>query len=148
MYNLNIAIIVGAIVVRLMLSAFQRDSGPKISSNCPNQLDINLMLINGSSTEGNKWNCYFDKSYYEMRNNFRNAVTDLGLNYHPYYLSNHKDISTDVSILDGNRSNIIIHISGTHGPEGFAGSAIQVMTDCTCMTNCWIYTVSICRLHF
>lgn len=31
----------------------------------------------------------------------------------------------DVAVFRGDPSNVLLHISGTHGPEGFAGSAVQ-----------------------
>ena len=36
-----------------------------------------------------------------------------------------EDLSIDVAVFKGKSDKILIHISGTHGPEGYAGSAVQ-----------------------
>lgn len=35
------------------------------------------------------------------------------------------ELNTHVAVLEGNGKDFLIHMSGTHGPEGFAGSAVQ-----------------------
>ena len=36
-----------------------------------------------------------------------------------------EDLSIDVAVFKGKSDKFLIHISGTHGPEGYAGSAVQ-----------------------
>jgi len=77
---------------------------------------------------------YFSKDYYEAREKFRGAVR-----LHPMNLELHtlninvqepderekEDLTIDIAILRRSQSKLLIHVSGTHGVEGFAGSAIQ-----------------------
>jgi hypothetical protein len=44
---------------------------------------------------------------------------------HMYYPIEDKGVGNDVIILRGRPDRFLLHISGTHGPEGFVGSAIQ-----------------------
>ena len=80
---------------------------------------------------------YFSEDYYVARANFREAVSQ-----HPSPIELHtiklnvrveeegtdesEDLSIDIGILRRSKNKLIIHISGTHGVEGFAGSAIQL----------------------
>lgn len=88
----------------------------------------------------NSWHCYFGDSYFDMRTRFREAATDLGLTVYPYPLPNHPELTTDVVVLEGspNNNNVVFHISGTHGPEGFVGSATQ---------SAFLKQVSLCRTN-
>lgn len=68
--------------------------------------------------------CAFAESYWEARSMFRNAATAVGaelteLEVVPGY-------HTDVAVLRGAGPGLVVHSSGVHGVEGFAGSGIQV----------------------
>ncbi|EQC40487.1 hypothetical protein SDRG_02379 [Saprolegnia diclina VS20] len=72
---------------------------------------------------------YFADDYLEARTRFRYAATHAGAELHtiPYPVDDaaYPDLSIDVAILRGSTSHLVLHLSGTHGVEGFAGSAIQ-----------------------
>lgn len=86
----------------------------------------------------------FSESYDSARQKFRAAVQALPPNVEHRLVSlsipfddHYKNYSIDVVVLPGNScydsttgsntsSGIVIHVSGTHGVEGFAGSAIQI----------------------
>lgn len=36
-----------------------------------------------------------------------------------------EEYSTDVAVVRRSKDRVVVHISGTHGSEGFAGSAVQ-----------------------
>lgn len=72
---------------------------------------------------------YFSEDYYAARHLFRQMSKKKRLETHVLALDdpNHEldDLSIDISIVPGNDKKLLIHICGTHGVEGFAGSGIQ-----------------------
>ena len=80
----------------------------------------------------------FSTEYFEAREKFRNAVqkhnatTSSNLELWSSLIVEGDDASTsltmDVAVLPGNTKELgtIVHSSGTHGIEGYAGSAIQL----------------------
>ena len=86
----------------------------------------------------NKWTLgcpdnYFSENYKDSRNKFLfySKKIESSLIYNiPIYNDindNNETLYTDITILNHNSlsNKMIIHMSGTHGAEGFAGSAIQ-----------------------
>lgn len=92
------------------------------------------------SEEEKKYFAAFSSTYFEARNKFREAAALANAE-----LSSHKvcddvngtgeEMTIDIAILNAPNSNnknktkqgdVIIHMSGTHGIEGYAGSAIQI----------------------
>ncbi len=76
-------------------------------------------------------NQYFSRDYAEARQNFLAAANSAGAAIetfrNPHVLPAQVPLSTDVATLGpADAENILLLISGTHGVEGFAGSAIQV----------------------
>ena len=72
--------------------------------------------------------CYFSSSYLQAKELFlRNTekLRSINVKVSSKTMKVHDDLTTDVAIIHGNKSKFILHISGTHGPEGFAGSAVQ-----------------------
>ncbi|KAH9182475.1 hypothetical protein AeNC1_015547 [Aphanomyces euteiches] len=70
---------------------------------------------------------YFSEDYYDARRLFRENARFAKAELHtiPYPLDG-MELSIDVAILPGaSSSSLVVHLSGTHGVEGFAGSAIQ-----------------------
>mmetsp|Transcript_6798 Transcript_6798/g.8977 ORF Transcript_6798/g.8977 Transcript_6798/m.8977 type:complete len:427 (-) Transcript_6798:191-1471(-) len=69
----------------------------------------------------------FSSDYYDARALFRMYASSLNLEMHsiPLDIPDHDDLTIDVAIYRGNEKNVLIHMSGTHGVEGFAGSAVQ-----------------------
>jgi Protein of unknown function (DUF2817) len=82
----------------------------------------------------------FSDTYKEARQRFRNAVQALGTNVTLESLTvvpqssasasnedvNHSSYTMDVAVIPGSCPGLVVHISGTHGVEGYAGSAIQI----------------------
>ena len=69
--------------------------------------------------------CYFTDSYEDARQQFKTLAKQCGAELFSLIIDEEKDLTTDVAILRRSREKVIIHISGTHGVEGFTGSAIQ-----------------------
>lgn len=71
---------------------------------------------------------FYSKNYDDAKRKFLNAAkfpTKLSNQpEHLYYPITDK-VGNDVIILRGRSDRFVLHISGTHGPEGFVGSAIQ-----------------------
>ena len=70
---------------------------------------------------------YFSESYDEARAKFIHSCKDcnleqVSLKIHCDY---DNDLTINIGVLKGNRKNVLLHISGTHGVEAYAGSAIQ-----------------------
>ena len=75
--------------------------------------------------------CYFDNSfeagaedYFVSRDKFIKLAKAMP-NMEHYSLPIYNTLTTDVAIKKGTSDTVLLHISGTHGPEGFAGSSIQ-----------------------
>ncbi|ETV99428.1 hypothetical protein H310_08121 [Aphanomyces invadans] len=70
---------------------------------------------------------YFSEDYYQARHLFRESARSAQADLHviPYPVDGMSDLSIDVAIVRGSPSSLVVHLSGTHGVEGFAGSAIQ-----------------------
>jgi hypothetical protein len=66
---------------------------------------------------------YYSQSYVEARQKFRNLVQEKGLEHYVLKVTE-EDHTIDMAIAKGD-DRLVIHISGTHGVEGFAGSAVQ-----------------------
>ncbi|GGK63263.1 DUF2817 domain-containing protein [Nocardia camponoti] len=65
-------------------------------------------------------------SYGEARADFKVRASDLGARLHSYHHPEFPDLSTDIAVLGPeNTSAVLFVVSGTHGIEGHAGSAIQ-----------------------
>ena len=72
--------------------------------------------------------CYFSSTYHEAKELFLRNVEKLRINnvkVSSKAMKVHGELTTDVAVVHGNKDKYILHISGTHGPEGFAGSAVQ-----------------------
>jgi Protein of unknown function (DUF2817) len=82
----------------------------------------------------------FSDTYNEARQRFRRVVQALGTNVSlesltvvPKVNSSPEDevrdnssYTMDVAVIPGSCPGLVVHISGTHGVEGYAGSAIQI----------------------
>lgn len=69
---------------------------------------------------------YFSETYWEAREKFRRAAAAAGAELVAPLLVKEPDYTIDVAVLPGTSPRgLLLHSSGTHGPEGFAGSAIQ-----------------------
>lgn len=77
----------------------------------------------------------FSKTYHEARQKFRQAATQVGAELHalPVVVTTaekEEEYTIDIAILPGNNNKneagLLVHTSGVHGVEGYAGSAIQI----------------------
>ena len=85
------------------------------------QMSLTTMNDNAASN-------YFQNDYYEARALFRSSIRkikNMALHSLPMTHLPDYDLTIDVGLLKRSSSKVMIHISGTHGVEGFAGSAIQ-----------------------
>lgn len=71
---------------------------------------------------------YFSTSYRQARSKFRTAAMDRGYSLFslPIQSDTNNDLTIDIAIIPGTIRSTIVHSSGTHGVEGYAGSAIQM----------------------
>ena len=73
---------------------------------------------------------HFSNSYSEARSLFNRRVSDLQKIYSDKIQTIRfpvvNDYVTDIVVIGSNKEKYLLHISGVHGIEGFAGSAIQV----------------------
>ncbi|CAI5712515.1 unnamed protein product [Hyaloperonospora brassicae] len=69
----------------------------------------------------------FRDSYYSARALFRTRAEAAGAKLFVLPLEHLQslDLTVDVAVLQGSSERVLLHVSGTHGVEGFAGSAIQ-----------------------
>jgi hypothetical protein len=74
---------------------------------------------------------FFSLGYFEARQKFRTAVAAIEGQHSSHAV--HQDAVTgleytiDVGVVKGGLSDsVLVHMSGVHGPEGYAGSAIQL----------------------
>ena len=80
-----------------------------------------------TSAQKNVSACSFSESYWEARAKFRSLATRAGMELHTLPVVG--DMYTmDTAVLPGasEESGVVVHTSGVHGIEGYAGSAIQI----------------------
>jgi hypothetical protein len=70
---------------------------------------------------------HFTDTYLEARALFRQRTRAANAELHTLPLEHLKDLdlTIDIAVFRGTSDKAVVHISGTHGVEGFAGSAIQ-----------------------
>ncbi|KAG3121362.1 hypothetical protein PI124_g5871 [Phytophthora idaei] len=80
-----------------------------------------------STTTNASVEAHYSDSYYQARALFRSRAKAAGAKLFSLPLEHLKslDLTVDVAVLEGSSERVLLHISGTHGVEGFAGSAIQ-----------------------
>lgn len=73
----------------------------------------------------------FSDDYFEARDKFLCAAKEAGAEIQSYVVCRDEvrgvDLTMDVAIVHGSREAVLVHSSGLHGAEGFAGSAVQIM---------------------
>ena len=78
--------------------------------------------------------CHFAENYVSARANFREAASGAGAGLHVLRISDAPDLTIDVAVLDdddegaarGPLRPTLVHLTGVHGVEGYAGSAVQL----------------------
>lgn len=92
------------------------------------------VFVNDNSSNNNMTTtiqpCHvFSSSYQQARARFREATQRIDgakLVSLPVVTTGDQDETMDIAVLPGDLPGLVIHSSGTHGVEGFAGSAIQI----------------------
>lgn len=85
-----------------------------------------LASLTATSQADNAPACFYSRTYQEARSRFLDAVKKSGLPFEVHALPiGHKGLFVDVALLRRRSDALLLHISGTHGTEGFVGSAIQ-----------------------
>ena len=81
-----------------------------------------------SNSESNIFHRYFSKSYDEAREKFVRLCKNHKLETSEIQIPCDYDdnLTINTGILWGNKKQVFLHISGTHGVEAYAGSAIQI----------------------
>ena len=65
-------------------------------------------------------------TYEKSRELFRNRVSkNPSFKLNTLYINEEDDLTIDIAVYTGNSKSLILHISGTHGVEGYVGSEIQ-----------------------
>ena len=74
--------------------------------------------------------CYFSDGYSSARARFRAAALGANATLHTLSLPTGKDLTIDVAVLssgtEAHDPPTLVHLSGTHGVEAYAGSAVQL----------------------
>ena len=95
---------------------------------CPKHIEFPIPL---NDTLDNMYlSCFFRDEYDDAKALFlKSARLFPNVELQSFPLSSNEDLTVDVAILRGTNSDrAIIHSSGVHGVEGFAGSAVQCAT--------------------
>ena len=79
-------------------------------------------LFDGTNVSGE---CFFRDDYHAARDLFLTSATEAGAEL--IILPVVGDLCTDIAVLRGTGPSrgFLVHLSGIHGPEGYAGSAVQ-----------------------
>lgn len=67
----------------------------------------------------------FSENYHQARSRFREAVAEIET-AQQYAIEINDGLTIDVAVLPGTLKGLVVHTSGVHGVEGYAGSAIQI----------------------
>ncbi len=68
---------------------------------------------------------YFSAHYEQARNRFLQLAATKGAILYALPVNEKEGLFIDIAIWQGNKSDLIMHTSGLHGVEAFAGSAVQ-----------------------
>jgi Protein of unknown function (DUF2817) len=116
----TIAIAIVAILVWFLTSStwdFER-TGP-----CVYEMNPPISTGFGGGSVIHPCDC-FSETYIEARTKFRRAAQALGVRVTSKTVF--KNYTLDIVHIPGDTSDLIVHTSGVHGVEGYAGSAIQI----------------------
>lgn len=100
---------------------------PNSSNNATVNVDCNWenfdASLPGKALTSIPLTCFFSANYFNARKLFLKSAGRA--NAEMRSLNVMENLTTDVAIFKGHPERFLIHISGTHGTEGYAGSAIQ-----------------------
>lgn len=67
----------------------------------------------------------FSETYMEARTKFRILAAKAGAQLYKIDIIG-EEYTTDIAVVEGSQPGLVVHMSGVHGIEGYAGSAIQL----------------------
>ena len=119
MVHFQVGIVVTALLV-VLVSVFINLPSNKIIEEPVDLQSCEPFLIRNISGE-----CFFRDNYNDARELFLKSAKDAGAEL--MFLRVVDDLGTDVAVLrgTGESKRFLIHLSGIHGAEGYAGSAVQ-----------------------
>ncbi|OQR87550.1 hypothetical protein ACHHYP_08545 [Achlya hypogyna] len=86
---------------------------------------VAIRWFKSAPTTASSTDKYFSENYFEARALFRASAAKAHATLHTLPLPD-SELTIDVAVLRGaDPTALLVHLSGTHGVEGFAGSAIQ-----------------------
>ncbi|RNF11303.1 hypothetical protein TraAM80_00939 [Trypanosoma rangeli] len=92
-------------------------------------LQENMVCSNTYSNASTCPELFFAQSYHAARMKFKDAAQEMGAEWQQHIVLQEDgfDYTVDTAFLRGKRpNNLLIHMSGIHGVDGFTGSAVQV----------------------
>jgi hypothetical protein len=101
---------------------------PRHPTNNLNDREIDLSTFSlDSNNDDLPLECFFSSNFFEAKALFQQsgAKTSGAQMYRLPIIEGDDAICSDLAVIPGHPHKFLIHISGTHGPEGFAGSASQ-----------------------
>ncbi|KAI2503106.1 DUF2817-containing protein [Fragilaria crotonensis] len=94
------------------------------SDDSPCTSDVTVLTVFGTV---DPCTC-FSETYIDARSKFRKAAADAGAEL--FTLDIYQNYTTDIAYIPGETNSdvrdLVVHTSGVHGSEGYAGSAIQI----------------------
>ena len=85
--------------------------------------------IQSKNKQNNALDAYFSHTYHSARDKFRKAASNISIaKQHQIVIDTESDLSIDLCYIPGDvrSKHLMLHFCGTHGVEGYAGSAIQI----------------------
>ena len=90
---------------------------------------INYIRTQSRKKQNEELEAYFSLTYHDARKKFKEAANKISTaKQHSIVVDTDADLSIDLCYIPGHKTSkhVVLHFSGTHGVEGYAGSAIQV----------------------
>ncbi len=104
-------------------------NAPKGATNCPEDWVVTPRALSMETIlrpQFHRAECFFPQNYEHGSKNFVDAATAAGAEVRTLPIGL-EDLHTDVAIFrkGADPNKFLVHISGTHGPESYIGSAVQ-----------------------
>ena len=104
-------------------------NAPKGATNCPEDWVVTPRALSMETIlrpQFHRAECFFPQNYEHGSKNFVDAATAAGAEVRSLPIGL-EDLHTDVAIFrkGADPNKFLVHISGTHGPESYIGSAVQ-----------------------
>ena len=117
---------------------------PVAKQTCPENFSSETIEFDDVSSVQTE--CFFRNSYRDARNLFLESARLAGAELTELPVS--QNLITDVAVFKGSNEKVLLHISGTHGTEGYAGSASQVQRVINNhVTDNSILVISLCQYY-